>query len=94
MKTQNPSAPQELAPASTLCTTDLATVVRLPQLTKMVGISRSMIYLKINAKSRYFDAKFPKPIRLGQKAIGWLLSDIYDYIRALKSQEHSPNMGY
>lgn len=51
-----------------------------------------MIYLKINAKSRYFDAKFPKPIRLGQKAIGWLLSDIYDYIRALKSQDYSQNM--
>lgn len=84
MRTPTQLAHRETVPDFQMCAADRATVVRMSQLTKMVGISRSMIYLKLNSKSRYFDAQFPKPIRLGQHAIGWLLSDIYEYIRALK----------
>lgn len=71
-------------PTVTLSATDEITVIRMSQLTKLVGLSRSMIYLKINSASRYFDESFPKPIRLGQKAVGWLLSDVYRYINNLR----------
>jgi predicted DNA-binding transcriptional regulator AlpA len=86
MKNLTQPANGETTPDFELCAADLATVIRMARLTKMVGISRSMIYLKIDAKSRYFDSKFPKPVRLGQHAIGWLLSDIYEYIRSLKKE--------
>ena len=75
---------RETAPSFELGAADFSTVIRMPQLTKMVGISRSMIYLKMNEKSNYFDSAFPKPIKIGQKAMGWLLSDIFIYIRSLK----------
>lgn len=66
---------------------DLATVIRIPQLIKMLGLSRSTIYLRINSTSRYFDPLFPKPIRIGQKAIGWLLADVYAYLQKLKMNQ-------
>lgn len=75
---------RENAPFFELSATDMATVIKTPQLTKMVGYGKSMVYLKINAKSRYFDPKFPQPIRLGPNSIGWLLSDVYHYVRSLK----------
>ena len=59
-------------------------VIRMQQLLEMLGLSRSMVYLKINPKSKYYDPKFPKPIKLGVKAIGWLLRDVSMYVNALK----------
>lgn len=60
-------------------------VIRLPKLLKIIGLSRSTVYLKINKKSKYYDSKFPEPIRLGEKAIGWILQDVIDYIESIKN---------
>jgi prophage regulatory protein len=84
---QTTPAHHETAPDFELCAADLATVIKLPQLTKMVAQCKSMVYLKINPKSRYFDKNFPQPIRLGPNSIGWLLSDVLIYIRSLKKNE-------
>jgi prophage regulatory protein len=40
-------------------------ILRMTELTAILGISRSSIYEKLNPKSRYYDAEFPKPVRLG-----------------------------
>lgn len=77
-------AQQATVPDFELCAADYATVIKIPQLTKMVALSRSMVYLKINSNSRYFDRNFPQPIRLGPNSIGWRLSDVYHYVRSLK----------
>ncbi|WP_253684687.1 helix-turn-helix transcriptional regulator [Citrobacter freundii] len=37
----------------------------------ILGISRSSIYEKLNPKSRYYDADFPRPVRLGAASVGW-----------------------
>ncbi|HDY8460546.1 TPA: AlpA family phage regulatory protein, partial [Klebsiella pneumoniae] len=37
-------------------------ILRMTELTMMLGISRSSIYEKLNPKSRYYDAEFPKPV--------------------------------
>ena len=65
----------------------LQTILRLWKLKNLLGISRSTVYLRINPKSTYYDPKFPKPIRLGAKAMGWVLSDVYDYIEYLKEKQ-------
>ena len=44
--------------------------LRLPEVMRRVGLSRSTIYASIRAES------FPKPIRLGPNAVGWLEDDI------------------
>ena len=49
-------------------------ILRLPDVIERVGFSRSTIYDFI-AKGR-----FPEPIHIGIRAVGWLDSDINDWI--------------
>lgn len=55
-------------------------IMRMPELTMVLGISRSSIYEKLNPKSRYYDADFPKPVRLGAASVGWQLTSIEAWI--------------
>ena len=60
-------------------------VIRLPKLIQILGISRSTVYLKINTRSKYYDQNFPRPIKLGEKAVGWMLNDVFEYLERIKS---------
>lgn len=51
-------------------------ILRLQRVKSLTGLSRSTIYLRISKGS------FPKPINLGARAVGWLESDITDWIQA------------
>ena len=75
---------QNCTPAADACHLTMS-VIRLPKLLQILGISRSMVYLKINKDSRYYDKNFPQPIKLGEKAIGWMLKDVFDYLEGIKS---------
>lgn len=59
-------------------------ILRLPTVKERVSLSRSTIYALISK------GKFPKQIKLGERAIGWLESDINDWInqQITKSKEH------
>jgi len=46
------------------------TILRLPAVKARIGLSRSTIYLSIA------EGKFPKPVSLGLRAVGWLESEI------------------
>ena len=50
-------------------------VLRLPRVQARTGLSRSTIYGRAAAGS------FPKPVRLGVGAIGWIESEIDAWIR-------------
>ncbi|HEY8099886.1 MAG TPA: AlpA family phage regulatory protein [Burkholderiaceae bacterium] len=52
------------------------TIYRLPQVLERVRVSRSTLYNWIKA------GKFKRPLELGPRAIGWLSSDIDDYIQS------------
>jgi predicted DNA-binding transcriptional regulator AlpA len=39
----------------------------------------------LNASSKYFDARLPRPIRLGLRAVGWPLKDLLAYQESLKN---------
>ena len=49
-------------------------IKRLNSVKSMVGLSRSSIYLMMAAGT------FPKSISLGERSVGWLESDIDDWI--------------
>ena len=49
-------------------------ILRLPQVKDLTGLSRSTIYLLIK------QGKFRKPIQLGARSVGWLRSDIEEFI--------------
>jgi prophage regulatory protein len=79
-QTSQPKTASERA----LC--DPKCVIRLKTLLEMLGVSRSTVYLRINPQSKYYDPMFPKSIRLGMKAVGWVLQDVHAYIEYLRNQ--------
>lgn len=55
-------------------------VLRLRQVQDRVGLSRSTIYDRMNSASPRYDSSFPKPMKIGLSAIGWLESSISKWI--------------
>lgn len=49
-------------------------ILRLPIVKSLTGLSRSTIYIRISKGS------FPKQIDLGPRAVGWLESEILEWI--------------
>lgn len=50
-------------------------VVRMSRLVEMIGLSRSTIWKLLSQD------KFPTPIRLGSKSIGWRVKDIDEWLQ-------------
>ncbi|CAJ3454290.1 phage transcriptional regulator, AlpA [Burkholderia pseudomallei] len=57
-------------------------VLRIKELTQRTGLARSTIYDKLKASSKQYDATFPKPVRLGASSVGWLSSEVDQWIAA------------
>lgn len=51
-------------------------ILRRKQVEKRTGLSRSTIYLRIQ------EGTFPKPINLGERAVGWLENEIEAWLAA------------
>ena len=49
-------------------------ILRLPTVKARCGLSRSTIYLRIA------EGRFPKPISLGGRAVGWVEAEITDWL--------------
>lgn len=62
------------------------TILRLPDVKKHTGLSRSTIYLRIA------QGDFPKPISLGGRSIGWLESEIEKWLSKKISQNKNINI--
>lgn len=58
-------------------------------LLSMLCISRSMVYEKINPKSRYYDPSFPKPFNLEGRRNYWLLREVHAYIAKMASKRRT-----
>jgi len=57
-------------------------IINIKTVTELTGLSRSTIYEIINAKSQYYDATFPKKVNLTTCRVGWVASEINDWIEA------------
>jgi len=51
-----------------------STIWRLPDVMAQTGLSRSTIYSLVSQQ------KFPKQINLGPRAVGWVASEVSDWI--------------
>jgi prophage regulatory protein len=49
-------------------------ILRLPNVLNRTGLSRSTVYQWIS------EGRFPKPVSLGARAVGWVESDIEEWI--------------
>jgi prophage regulatory protein len=52
-------------------------ILRIPQVIEMTGLKKTTIYLLVKA------GKFPKPFRIGKRAVGWKYSSIRDWLERL-----------
>lgn len=64
------------------CGRSVPRVLRLKQVQERLGLGRSTIYDRMNLKSPRYDSTFPRPIKLGVTAVGWLEADINSWIDA------------
>ena len=48
-------------------------ILRRPQVERLTGLRRSSLYALVQA------GKFPRPIKLSEKAVGWLELEIVDW---------------
>lgn len=55
---------------------------RKPDVLKQLGISATTLHTRIHSK------KFPPPINLGGRAVGWLSSEVETVIAAMAAGEH------
>ena len=50
-------------------------IMRLPEVLNLIGISKSRLYVWMG------DGYFPKPIKLGPKAVGWRYSEVQAWLK-------------
>lgn len=49
-------------------------ILRLPEVKSRTGLSRSTIYLRVK------EGKFPEPVSLGERAVGWIESEVQKWL--------------
>ncbi|ADP96851.1 hypothetical protein A6779_15265 [Marinobacter adhaerens] len=54
--------------------------IRLKVVIKKTGLSRASIYNRLKKSSKYYDAAFPKQIRIGGGAVAWIEYEIEDWM--------------
>ena len=50
-------------------------LLRLPEVQARTGLSRSTIYMRVELR------RFPRPVSLGERAVGWIEAEIEAWIR-------------
>lgn len=50
-------------------------LLRLPEVLARTGLSRSTIYVRLD------QGRFPRPVSLGARAVGWIESEVDEWIR-------------
>lgn len=60
------------------------TILRRRQVEARTGFPRSTLYLKISR------GEFPKPIKIGARAVGWIESDVIAWIESRIAESRTP----
>ena len=63
---------------------DALTILRRKQVQARTGLSRSTIYVRVA------EGTFPRPVSLGARAVGWIESEIEDWLRRQIRQSRRP----
>ena len=57
--------------------------LRLPDVLARTGLSRSTIYVRLD------QGRFPRPVSLGARAVGWIESEVDEWIRERIAESRS-----
>ncbi|MCY3700112.1 MAG: AlpA family transcriptional regulator [Gemmatimonadetes bacterium] len=61
-------------------------ILRLPEVQRRTGLSRSTIYVRLDR------GLFPKPVSLGARAVGWIESEVDEWIRERIAESRGDSM--
>jgi prophage regulatory protein len=61
-----------------------SSILRLPAVMQITGLSRSTIYLRIARGA------FPRPVSLGARAVGWRENEIHGWLEQLPQKPPNP----
>ena len=64
----------------------VTSILRLHAVKSRTGLSRSTIYLRIS------EDRFPKPVSLGGRAVGWIEAEVNDWLN--QQIDNSRNAAY
>ena len=59
-------------------------IIRRPEVETLTGIPRSTLYAKIAI------GDFPAPIKIGQRAVGWLEIDVNNWLDSRERSTYKP----
>jgi prophage regulatory protein len=66
--------------------TNFKRVLRRPEVENITGLSRSTIY------EQMANGTFPKPVKIGKRAVGWLNSDLAAWLDSkIERSAHNDN---
>ena len=57
--------------------------LRLPEVLARTGLSRSTIYVRLD------QGRFPRPVSLGGRAVGWIEEEVEEWIRERIAESRS-----
>ncbi len=63
-------------------------ILRRRQVEARTSLSRSAIYDRLDANSPRYDSTFPKQVKLGSSSVGWLESEIENWLAARTRASH------
>jgi len=61
-------------------------ILRLPEVQRRTGLSRSTIYVRLD------QGRFPRPVSLGARAVGWIESEVDEWIRERIAESRGDSM--
>jgi len=53
-------------------------ILRLPMVSELTGLPKSTLYHYIK------QAKFPRPVKLGVRSVGWIKEEVEDWLKERK----------
>lgn len=62
-------------------------IIRLPEVQRRTGLSRSSIYAMVSRK------EFPSPVRLGKRSAGWVEGEVQEWlVGRIEESRRSPRL--
>lgn len=53
---------------------------------QITPLSRTGVYDRLNPKSKYYDATFPRPVKFGERKNRWVKEEVQEWLEALKAK--------
>jgi len=61
------------------------TFLREKLVLEITGLGRSSMWSYCNPRSRYHDPSFPKPVKIGARAVAWRASEIFGWVASRRA---------